>query len=205
LLARFRVDETGTLSEPAELTWRLGEALLQADQVRAHYGLPLTTEQQGLDIEGIAALSDDDLVLGLRAPILGESEAPKDAVILRVRASELFSVVPGQSPSVRVARVRLSGKAGIRDLAALPDGRLVILSGSPQQQPSVLQELFLVTPGEQPIWPAQIIPTQITPPSSDAKAEGIAVLRVSGRTLSILVLFENAERDKPVEHTIQLP
>jgi hypothetical protein len=36
-------------------------------------------------------------------------------------------------------------------------------------------------------------------------AEGIAVLRVSGRTLSILVLFENAERDKPVEHTIQLP
>ena len=149
----------------------MGEALLKADPVSANYGLLLTEEQKGLDIEGISALSDDDLVLGLRAPLLGGT----DAVILRVRASELFSAASEQSPSVRVARVSLGGKAGIRDAV------------------------------EPPIWPAQIIPTQITPPSSDAKAEGIAVLRVSGRTLSILVLFENAERDKPVEHTIQLP
>jgi hypothetical protein len=77
------------------------------------------------------------------------------------------------------------------------------ISATAAERPA--QVLFLVTPSEQPIWPAQTIPTQITPPSSDAKAEGIAVLRESGRKLSILVLFENAERDKPVEHTIQLP
>ncbi|QRM35397.1 DUF3616 domain-containing protein [Microvirga sp. VF16] len=201
LLARFRIDESGALAEPAELTWRLGEALLKADQVSANYGLLLTEEQKGLDIEGIAALSDDDLVLGLRAPLLGDS----DAVILRVRASELFSAAPEQSPSVRVARVSLGGKAGIRDLATLPDGRLLILSGSPQQQPDIPQEIFIVTPSDQPVWEVKPALAKITPPRPEAKAEGIAVLGVAGRTVSLLVLFENIKKDKPVEYAIELP
>ena len=87
LLARFRVDGTGRLSEPAELTWRLGEALRHADPVSAHYGLPLDQDRQGLDIEGIAALGDgDELLFGLRAP-----SPDGHAFILRARAGDLFA------------------------------------------------------------------------------------------------------------------
>ena len=199
LLARIPVDDAGTPSGPAELTWRLGEALLRAEPIRDHYGLPLDRTRQGLDIEGIAARSDGELILGLRAPQLGN-----DAVVLRVRASELFDATPGSRPSVRVARIPLGGGTGIRDLAALPDGRLLVLTGAPQDQVGIPQQILAVTPDDQPVWAVQRVLARITLPRPEAKAEGIAVLGTSSDAMSVLVLFEDVERDNPVELSIPM-
>ncbi len=201
LLARLRVDGTGRLSEPAELTWRLGEALRHADPVSAHYGLPLDQDRQGLDIEGIAALGDgDELLFGLRAPSLNGH-----AFIVRARAADLFAPGAGVAPPTRVVRLPLTPGAGIRDLAALPDGRLLVLSGPAQDQTDVPQGLSLVVPSDQPVWEADPLLPRIEAANADAKAEGLTVLAAAGGTLTVLILFEDPLRDRPLEYVLPLP
>jgi hypothetical protein len=201
LLARFRADGTGQLSEPAELTWRLGEVLKHADPVGAHYGLPLDRNRQGVDIEGIAALGDgDDLLFGLRAPSLDGH-----AFIIRAHAADLFARGAGVAPLSRVIQLALGRGAGIRDLAALPDGRLLVLSGAAQDQTDVPQGLSLVVPSDLPVWEARVLLPRIEAANGDAKAEGLAVLAAAGGTLTVLILFEDPSRDPPLEYMLPLP
>jgi hypothetical protein len=201
LLARLRVDGAGQPAGQPELTWRLGEALRHADQVGAHYGLPLDPARQGLDIEGVAALGDgEDLLFGLRAPSLGGH-----AFVVRAHAAELFAPGTGSAPSARVARLPLGEGVGIRDLAALPDGRLLVLSGAAQSQAGVPQGLAVAVPGAQPVWAVHPLLPRIEAPRAEAKAEGIAVLAAAGGTLTVLVLFEDASRDTPLEYVLPLP
>ena len=199
LLARLRVDGAGQPAGQPELTWRLGEALRQADQVGAHYGLPLDPARQGLDIEGVAALGED-LLFGLRAPSLGGH-----AFVVRARAAELFAPGTGSAPSARVARLPLGEGVGIRDLAALPDGRLLVLSGAAQGQAGVPQGLAVAVPSALPVWAVHPLLPRIEAPRAEAKAEGIAVLAAAGGTLTVLVLFEDASRDTPLEYVLPLP
>lgn len=200
LLARFQVDGFGQLAEPPKLTWRLGEALRQANQIGTHYGLPLDPTRQGLNIEGIAALGDgNDLLFGLRAPSLD-----RYAFIVRARATDLFAPGAGVAPPTRVVRLPLGEGVGIRDLAALPDGRLLVLSGAAQEQAGVPQGLALVTPSDQSDWAVHPLLPRIELPRAEAKAEGIAVLAAGG-TLTVLVLFEDPSMDKPLEYVLPLP
>ena len=201
LLARFRVDGTGRLSEPAELTWRLGEALKRADPVSAHYGLPLDRNRQGVDIEGIAALGDgDDLLFGLRAPSLSGH-----AFIVRAHAADLFAPGSGATPPTRVIQLPLTPEVGIRDLAALPDGRLLVLSGPAQDQTDIPQGLSLVVPSDQPVWEAHPLLPRIEATNADAKAEGLAVLAAGDGTLTVLIVFEDPSKDPPLEYRLPLP
>ena len=201
LLARFRADGTGQLSEPAELTWRLGEVLKHADPVSAHYGLPLDRNRQGVDIEGIAALGDgDELLFGLRAPSLDGH-----AFIVRARAADLFAPGAGMAPPSRVIQLPLGRGTGIRDLAALPDGRLLVLSGAAQDQTDVPQGLSLVVPSDQAVWEARVLLPRIEAANADAKAEGLAVLAAAGGTLTVLILFEDPSKDPPLEYMLPLP
>ena len=201
LLARFQVDGDGRLSEPAELTWRLGQVLKDADPLSAHYGLPLDQNRQGIDIEGITALGNgDDLLFGLRAPSLNGN-----AFIVRAHAADLF--VPGArvAPPSRVIQLPLGQWTGIRDLASLPDGRLLVLSGPAQDQTDVPHRLFLVAPSDQPVWEAHPLLPRIETANAEAKAEGLAVLAAGDGTLRVLVLFENPAKDPPLEYVLSLP
>lgn len=197
LLARFRVDEAGRVAEPPDLTWRLGEALKQADKVSPYYGLPLTPEKRGLDIEGIAAFGEH-LFFGLRAPSTG------DALIVRARADDLFSNT-ANAPATRTFSVPLGERTGIRDLAALPDGRLLVLSGASQDQPGVSQALSLVVPSDAAVWPPKPLLSEIQLPRRKAKAEGVAVLDAGGGKLKTLVLFEDPSEDRLREYVLDLP
>ena len=201
LLARFRADGTGKLSEPADLTWRLGEVLKHADPVSAHYGLSLDRNRQGVDIEGIAALGDgDELLFGLRAPSLDGH-----AFIVRAHAADLFAPGAGVAPPSRVIQLPLGRGTGIRDLAALPDGRLLVLSGAAQDQTDVPQGLSVVVPSDQPVWEARVLLPRIEAANADAKAEGLAVLAAAGGTLTVLILFEDPSKDPPLEYMLPLP
>ena len=47
---------------------------------------------------------------------------------------------------------------------------------------------------------------RIEAPRAEAKAEGVvAVLAAAGGTLTVLVLFEDASRDTPLEYVLPLP
>jgi hypothetical protein len=99
----------------------------------------------------------------------------------------------------------LTPGAGIRDLAALPDGRLLVLSGPAQDQTDVPQGLLLVVPSDQPVWEADPLLPRIEAANADAKAEGLAVLAAAGGTLTVLILFEDPLRDRPREYVLPLP
>lgn len=199
LLARIAADRSGRPTGPASLSWRLGEALLHADQVSAHYGLPTDRAHQGLDIEGVAA-AGENLFFGLRAPSLDGQ-----AFILRARAADLFAAGGQSAPPVQVARLPLGRDTGIRDLAALPDGRLLILSGPSQDQADVPQRLMLVTPGEQRDWPVQEALAAIEPSHAEAKAEAVTVLEATRDSLTVLVIFEDILKHHPREYVLALP
>ncbi|CAN7611191.1 DUF3616 domain-containing protein [Devosia sp. LjRoot16] len=103
-----------------ELSFRLNELLAQRKSF-APYFLKSPNKRDGLNIEGLAAWRRR-LYFGFRSPVIDGK-----ALLLSVRAAALFT--PGADLAPRTLRVPLGRGAGIRDLAMLPNGRLLILSG----------------------------------------------------------------------------
>ncbi|BAU93841.1 hypothetical protein MPPM_5236 [Methylorubrum populi] len=148
ILARIRVDDEGKPDvedddrpeAAVETTYRLGEVLAGADRVGASF-LESLSEANGLNIEGIAVVKDR-LYAGLRAPsIAGE------AFLVEADLDALFA--EGHGPyqgKRRTIPIKVGKDAGIRDLAVLEDGRLLVLTGPAQEQPKVAYKLFLFDP-----------------------------------------------------------
>lgn len=103
-----------------ELSFRLNEAL-QRKKAFAPYFRRSPDKAKGLNIEGLAAWGRR-LYFGFRSPVIDG-----EALLLSVRAAALFT--SGADLDAKTIRVPLGRGAGIRDLAMLPDGRLLILSG----------------------------------------------------------------------------
>lgn len=103
-----------------ELSFRLNE-VLQQRKAFAPYFLKSPNKSDGLNIEGLAAWRRR-LYFGFRTPVIDGH-----ALLLSVRAAALFT--PGADLAPKLVRVPLGRGVGIRDLAMLPDGRLLILSG----------------------------------------------------------------------------
>jgi hypothetical protein len=103
-----------------ELSFRLSELLAQRKSL-APYFLKSPDKRDGLNIEGLAAWRRR-LYFGFRSPVIDGK-----ALLLSVRAAALFT--PGADLAPKSLRIPLGRGVGIRDLAMLPDGRLLILSG----------------------------------------------------------------------------
>lgn len=202
LLARIDVDAEGRFA-PAALTWRLGPALRAEATVGRHYNQLLTDTDRGLDIEGIAVIRDD-LIFGLRSPTF---DVPGDAsrqhaFLLRAPAAALFDAgAPADAPvPLRLSRITLPAGTGVRDLAALPDGRLLILSGPTRGEGGAFG-VHLATPDAGLDWPLTTVIDAVEGPK-DAKAEGLAFLRQHDGDVRILVLFEDP-RDGAREYRLR--
>jgi hypothetical protein len=115
LVARVRRD-----GRRPELSFRLNELLAERKSF-APYFLKSPNKRDGLNIEGLAAWRRR-LYFGFRSPVIDG-----EALLLSVRAAALFT--PGADLAAKTLRVPLGRGVGIRDLAMLPDGRLLILSG----------------------------------------------------------------------------
>lgn len=103
-----------------ELSFRLNELLRQRKSF-APYFLKSPDKDDGLNIEGLAAWRRR-LYFGFRTPSIDGN-----ALLLSVRAAALFT--PRADLAAKTIRVPLGPNRGIRDLATLPDGRLLILAG----------------------------------------------------------------------------
>ena len=200
LLAQIPVAPSGALSD-ALLSWKLSDVLRNAQPVATHFGKSLAPDKQGLNIEGIA-VTGDRLRLGLRAPSVQGT-----AFIVSTTIAAVFA--PGTTaPPAAVFSLPLGPDAGIRDMTALPDGRLLVLSGPAQDQPNVSYGITLVTLNDAATtadvkhlgWLEDFVGG-----GERAKAEAIAVVGGDGDALRVLVMFDGIENGGPREYRVRLP
>ncbi|AWN43612.1 DUF3616 domain-containing protein [Methylobacterium durans] len=195
VLARLRVDPDGVPPSndfgSVETTWRLNEILRRDPVVGPHFGRDLDEAHDGLNIEGVAAIGDR-LFFGLRAPSIGGR-----AFVLAVRADDLFA--PGDAVSGAEGEridLELGDGVGIRDLAALEDGRLLVLSGPTLQQSDVPFRVHAVEPKPRGRLELLTALTDVPIGSGErAKAEGI--LPLDGQARRFLVLFDGLRNGGP--------
>jgi hypothetical protein len=153
ILARIRVDDHGRPADgegkalPAkksaravQTTYRVSDLLRRAGSAAQFFGNDLESAN-GLNIEGIA-VDGDKVWLGLRAPVDGDGKA----FLVSASASDLFRKdhAASRASPEDVIKVRLA-KLGIRDLAMLPDKRILILAGA-AHGPEQPFQLFVVDP-----------------------------------------------------------
>jgi hypothetical protein len=220
LLTRFKLDSptsfVGKSPPVVERSWRLSDALLASDKVRNDFGKPKET---GTNIEGIAVIGDR-LYAGLRTPVTAATKTDEAiAFIVSAPIEDLFASGPDplnkimkNKDDLKTREVRLGPEAGIRDLAALKSGKLLILSGPTKEQPGVEYKLWLL---EQPDSDDKSVKTlhplvTITTPEkgSDgktAKAETVVVIDEDSKKLKLLVLYDNINEGGPMQHEITLP
>jgi len=216
LLARVRVNEQGHVvdeagREPAspegdlrlvETTYRLGDVLRATEPVDAHFGEDLGAN--GVNVEGLAIM-DGTLYAGLRAPSLDST-----AFIVSTPVDALFSREGLARPPAIVIPLSLGKDAGIRDLAPLEDGRLLILAGPAQDQVDVAYALYAAEP--RPGGSLTRLATlddvgQNCKPSPRREAgnpEAILPLGVDEGRLRVLVLFDGLPNGAPCEYSIPL-
>jgi hypothetical protein len=204
LLARFRVSSPnsfeGNLQAKVERSWRLADALLSSE-VKNAYGKP---KGEGTNIEGIAVI-DGRLYAGLRTPV-----NQNVSFIVSAPINDLFA--PGleglRDGVVETIPVTLGANTGIRDLAALDKGRLLILSGPTVEQADVDYKVWLLekpAPVAAPHPLATITTSAKGKNGERAKAEAIAVLDETADRLKLLVLYDNIDEGEPTQYEIALP
>jgi len=205
-LARIRVDEQGRPvgtedggrdRRIVERSHRLSDALRRATGVSQFLGKDLA--RNGVNIEGIA-VRDGWLVVGLRAPVVEGK-----AFLVRVRVEDLFA--PGIEPLASDPQVRaisLGADRGVRDLAFLPDGRLLVLAGPAQDQQRPYG-LLVVDAGLAAAKPIGDLAPVLDAAGKPAKAEGVTLLESDRHEAVILVLFDGLENGGPRKYRLSLP
>jgi hypothetical protein len=213
LLARIRVDGKGVpadqsgkalpqkrWSEAVELTYRLSDSLRSAEEAGRFFGAGLDEEENGLNIEGLA-VRGTRLLAGLRAPSI-----EGQAFLVAANVDSLFA--PGPDPANEppdVVSLALGEGMGVRDLAALPDGRLVVLAG-PAQDQELAYRIFIADPQNScAVKEAGVLEPVTDDKGKPAKAEALAVLAAGEKELRVLVLFDGLENGGSVERRFKMP
>lgn len=181
-LARLKVDDAGAQSGKVELSYRLSDMLTQAGEAAPFFGKGLVDEN-GLNVEGIA-VSGDTLWAGLRAPsITGR------AFLVGAPVEALFA--PGKAPATvapKVITIEAGRDRGIRDLATLPDGRLLALLGPTLEQP-LPYALMLVDTND----PSATRTLGDLPVRSGFKAEAVTILGQRDGGLDVIIGYDGAK------------
>jgi hypothetical protein len=197
ILARVPVDAQGNPTGQAETTYRLAEALRTAPGIGPFFGKDLNAD--GINIEGIAVIGGN-LIVGLRAPVL-----QGNAFLVSVSLGHLFSRDRSPPPSdLRVIPLALGQNVGIRDLASLDDGRLLVLAGSAQDQQDVSYSFFLADPASSAAPKHLATLREVVEDGAHGKAEGVVVLDADADALRVLVMFDSLPGGGPREYRVPL-
>lgn len=207
LLVRFKAKSATNFrgdAEPAiERSWRLADVLDASADLKPAFGMP---KEDGTNIEGIAVI-DGRLYAGMRTPLGAGSD---QAFIVSALLENLFvrDGEPLKDGKVETISVKLGTNAGIRDLAALRGGGLLILSGPAHEEPDVPYKLWVL---EKPANGAALKPlatvTTSTPGKKKgelAKAETVTILEETAAALKLLVMYDNIDEGEPTQYDIRL-
>jgi Protein of unknown function (DUF3616) len=180
-------------------TWRV------SDLIRSHRELGLGAHGAlGANIEGLAIIGPDAF-FGFRTP-----SAPDGPFILRAPLAPLFAAGAAEATAVsQTIGLKLGRHIGIRDLAALPDGRLLVLTG-PAMDVASPYLLHVLTPGTGAV--TTLAELRSERPGIDkggkveiAKAEAIAITETTPDSVTVIVFHDNIDDGGPRLHTIRLP
>jgi hypothetical protein len=214
ILARVRVDAQGRpvdgfggllgkkeFFRAVETTYRVSDWLMAAEDVGAFFGNNL--EKNGLNIEGVAVYGGR-IWFGLRAPVTKASrdgkEFEKQAFVVGGEVTDLFE--SGDKPSKTKPKVAFFDldERGIRDLAVLPDGRLLVLAG-PINEEKVAFALFVADPDRNT---AKLIGTlpEVQGKAKKkkmvlGKAEAVMLLKVAAGSAQAVILFDSLPNGAP--------
>ncbi|MBE7200253.1 MAG: DUF3616 domain-containing protein [Parafilimonas terrae] len=198
ILARIRVEDGKAIKDgTVETTYRLSDVLSSTEAVKDYFSTSLS--KNGLNVEGVAVIGDT-LYAGLRGPSLGGM-----AYIVPAKIADLFAPKHEKSPSQAAPiALPLGEGVGIRDLAALDDGRLLVLSG-PVADVDGAYDIYAVTPapGAKPVHLATLARVEGQDSHGKAavgKAEGLLVL--TSKPLRVLVVFDGLVDGKPSEYDL---
>jgi hypothetical protein len=212
IVARFRVDQQGSVInldgtplqgspglQQVATSYRVSDVLQKADDFSVSFAKDLSPPTNGLNVEGLAIVGSTAYI-GLRAPVLNSQ-----ATIVSAPVDEIFRSGHDRfSGQVKVLKVPVRPDEGIRDLAALSDGRLLALTG-PAQEGKLDPRLILIDP-KNPATAREVAKLSGGDiPSEQAKAEGLLVLKEEGTKLGIVLLFDSAPRGAPRLCELQLP
>jgi hypothetical protein len=162
------------------------DALIAADPVlKGHIGK--VPGEQGVNIEGLA-VSGDDMFFGFRGPVVNDT-----ALVRQVPIEAIFE---GKTAPLRPHSLRLGKGMGIRDLAAVKDGFLV-LSGPEERKPAKA-EVFFWKPDAEPIALADLG----GPRSDEGQPEVLMVLDETDRLYSVLVMSDGPDGGEPMRFEI---
>jgi hypothetical protein len=195
LLVRLNVDEQNRVTK-VDRSYRLSEVLKAIEPVRGEFAKTLSGDPGGVNIEGIAA-DGDRLLIGLRAPVIG-----KMAYIIPVQIEALFGADAALG-AVTPIPVELGAKTGVRDLAMLPDGRMLVLAGPVHDEDDIPYSLFAARQDDSP---AKRLATLADVDAGDqrAKAEAVTVLGQEDGDLRVLVLFDGLENGGAREYRFRV-
>ena len=167
---------------------RLREAIRDARGVGASYDKPLS--QNGVNIEGIA-VKDGRMHVGFRGP-----SVDGNGFILSVDADAVFGKKKMHAAAHALA---LGPTTGIRDLAAVRDG-ILILTGPVNDQP-VTPAVFLWNEKTSAL--KKLGELAIPEAYRKHKAETLLVLRdEKGKPWRVLVMFDGPENGGPTEYLV---
>jgi hypothetical protein len=98
---------------------------------------------------------------------------------------------------------------GIRDLAALPDKRLLVVAGA-VHKPEVPFKLFLVNPDTGTVLKVGLLPEVKQPVPGEpemviGKAEGVTIRDVTGDKARVVILFDGLLNGAPHQSEITIP
>jgi hypothetical protein len=184
---RIKVDpRTGAATTPGpagvEATDRLHTLIAAIRPVARFQNQPLA--KGGLNVEGIA-IKSGRMFVGFRGPSIDS-----EAFIMSLDAAALFT---GARTRARMHALALGKNVGIRDLAAVDDGLLVLSGPMREEKKPFAVWLWNEREGARLLG---VIPRAHIPKA--AKAETILVLATEPRTFRVLVMFDGVENGGPM-------
>ena len=193
ILARLSNDRQSRV----ETTFRLAGVLRHATIVNAHFGKDLNGDN-GLNIEGLA-VQGDQLIVGLRGPSVDGR-----AFLVRTEIGPLFAKGDEPAPSSTTIPIAVPEGTGIRDLASLADGRLLLLLGPAQDQDlpySLASVEFPSGPDSNVAIKVETLVelSEIADDDTTGKAEAVVVLNETAAELEVLVLFDGLKNRWPAK------
>ncbi|MBR0904400.1 DUF3616 domain-containing protein [Bradyrhizobium liaoningense] len=172
-----------------EQSSRLRKVLKNDDDVEAYFNESLA--EGGINIEGIA-VRNGRMYLGLRGPSL-----KRRAYVLSVNADALFTKHDDLKPRAR--SLELGKDAGIRDLAVVRDG-LLILAG-PTRDEDVPYSVWLWDGSSEAAKPLATL--DLSKVKEGAKAEILLPLEEDAAGIRVLVMFDGVENGGAISFKIK--
>lgn len=199
-----RIPAVGT---PA-LTYRVSEALQGCPDIGGRYGKWLQdfmgkdgkprADDNGLNIEGLA-VTGDRMWIGLRGPVLRRDEPPSGrAFIISLDTDAPFTA--DKPLQAQLYSVGLGPERGVRDLAALGDGRILILAG-PRVSAGTDYAIYVFDPRNGTTVAIATLPQH----DPAQKQEGLVVLREDRSTVDLLLLQDGVKNGGPYEVQVSVP